>query len=367
MVYSPDTFTEADVLACLEMEGLRYRNGSRYILSQCPLHEDKNASVQIYKDDWFVKCHAGCEGGRFHITKAFPQLRARDGRSSAEGAQGQARRPRPSAKATQVKYKDCSAEIWEKAKWLPHIPSDHYFKNIPISVLDGLGWRWDAEHNRYFIPYFSRSQKSIPFAQWRNLAGNVRFNFWKDTKPTMYGTWNLEPGESIFLVEGCSDAAVMEHCMIPWIAAPSAASGELVRSMAAWCIENNVNVIYAGDNDEAGDKLKDALGDVMSFRRRQPRNPYKDWGEMFEAEGEKSVINWCHAELYPGEPLPFPEIEPGYQAPKEIEPETKSDPPEGWSDMSDVERVQLVFPGSTELRIVGDEKKQLETPPTLPY
>jgi hypothetical protein len=23
----------------------------------------------------------------------------------------------------------------------------------------------------------------------------------------------------------------------------------------------------------------------MTYRRRQPRTPYKDWGEMFEAEG----------------------------------------------------------------------------------
>jgi hypothetical protein len=253
-----------------------------------------------------------------------------------------------------VKY--VAIDLMEYWKSLPLIPEDHYFKSLPIDEINDMGWRYDAVHERYFIPYFSRSKKSIPFAQWRNLRGDVRFNFWKDAKPTMYGTWNLDPGSKIFLVEGTSDAMVLQHCSIPWIAAPSAASGELVKVMAAWCVENKVEMVYAGDNDAAGDKLKDALDQTMSYRVRQPRKPYKDWGEMYEAEGEKSVINYCFAELFRGEPLPFPEIEPGYNK-----------TPENWSEMSDVERVQNVFPGAQELKIVGEEKKQLETPPTLPF
>lgn len=351
--YAEDTFTENDVLAALDRAGLKHKNGHRYILTQCPLHDDRNSSAQIYKDDWFVKCHAGCEGGRFHITKAFPELRGNgDHSNGSKLLRRTVRRKEP-----EVKYADKTAEITAMWESLPPIPDDHELKiGLPAHVLNSHGWRWDKKHDRYLIPYWSRSQKSIPFAQWRNLNGSVRFNFWKDAKPTMYGTWNLDPSNSpLFLVEGTSDAMVLDFCGIPWIAAPSAASGELIKLMGAWCAENDVAIIYAGDSDEAGNKLKDALGSVMSFRKRQPRHPYKDWGEMFEAEGIKSVINWCYAELYPSDPLPFPEIEPGYK---------KTDQPEGWSEMSDVERVKTIFPGATELRIVDTEKKQLKTEPT---
>ena len=360
--YEPDSFTENDVLAALDQAGLKHgRGGGRYILTQCPLHEDKHESAQIYTDDWFVKCHAGCEGGRFHITKAFPELRRSNqgggSRNRVYGGQRNNSIQHRGAKVTERQY--TKVDLMEFWKSLPEIPEDHYFKNVPIDELNAMGWRWDAAGNRYFIPYFSRSRTSIPFAQWRNLKGNVRFNFWKDAKPTIYGTWNLEPGETLFLVEGTSDAMVLDYCAIPWIAAPSAASGELVKLMAGWCSENNVKLVYAGDNDPAGDKLRDALDEVMSYRVRQPRHPYKDWGEMFEAEGQKSVINYCHQELYPGEEVPFPEIEPGYKKPEEVPK------PEGWEKMSDVEKVQAIIPGSVELKIVGgdDRKKQSKLPP----
>lgn len=362
--YEPDKFTENDVLAALDQAGLKHgRGGGRYILSQCPLHEDKHESAQIYTDDWFVKCHAGCEGGRFHITKAFPELRRQNNGSSTRdrfrGSQRNNSVQSGAKKVSETKYKDATGEIMRMWESLPPIPEGHQLKlGMPADQLNEHGWRWDAKHERYLIPYFSRSKTSIPFAQWRNLKGNVRFNFWKDAKPTIYGTWNLAPGDTLFLVEGTSDAMVLDYCAIPWIAAPSAASGELVKLMAGWCSENNVKLVYAGDNDPAGDKLRDALDEVTSYRVRQPRHPYKDWGEMFEAEGQKSVINYCHQELYPGEEVPFPEIEPGYKKPEE------APRPEGWEKMSDVEKVQAIIPGSVELKIVGgdDRKKQSKLP-----
>lgn len=352
--YAPDNFTENEVLACLEAAGLKHKVGGRYILTQCPLHSDDHESAQIYKDDWFVKCHAGCEGGRFHITKAFPELRKRnDGRSYAPAA-------RPPKQEPTVKYLDKSGEIMAVYNALPEIPADHYFKNIHIDVLNTLGWRFDAEHNRYFIPYFSRSKKTIPFAQWRNLnPGTNRFNFWKDAKPTLYGTWNLEPGEPIFLVEGASDAATLDYCAVPWIAAPSAASGELVKAMAIWAKENGVKIVYAGDNDEAGNKLKDALDDAgASYRRRQPRNPYKDWAEMFEAEGLESVqdycLKWLQPEWYGGTPLGGNDV--GGTPIGDIEDSLPD-------ERTDLERVQEVFPGAVQLKMVDTKAEQLAPVP----
>jgi hypothetical protein len=324
--FPEDTFTESDVIASLEGAGLRYKNGHHYILSQCPTHDDAHPSVQIYKDDWFVNCHAGC--GRYHITKAFPELRPNSQGSGYSSRPVAAKKER---KVTERQY--IEVDLMDFWKSLPEIPADHHFKGIEIDTLNYLGWRYDAEHERYFIPYFSRSKETIPFAQWRNLKNGPRFNFWKDARPTMYGTWNLEVENSpLFLVEGCSDAAVLDFCAVPWIAAPSAASGELVKKMAQWCKENGIQLVYAGDNDEAGDKLRDALDEVMSYRVKQPPKQYKDWGEFLEGAGIEAVSNYCFEELFP-QPLTLPPL-------------------------SDVEKVLEVFPGAEVLEIVNDPETE---------
>jgi DNA primase len=295
--YEPDDITEADVLRQLDSAGLQYRVQQRYIISQCPFHEDKNPSIQIYKDDWFCLCHAGCEGGRFHITKAFPELR-----SHTQDASYGKKAYTPPAKATKmtqsVKYQDKTAEITRIWESLPLIPDSHTLHNVPAEALNDNGWRWDEQNNRYLIPYFKPDKKTIQFAQWRNLSGNVRFNFWKDVRPILYGAWNIEPNETLFLVEGTSDGMVLDYCAVPWLAIPSASSGELIRKIAPWLQAHNVEIIFAGDNDTAGNKVRDVLDEVMYYRVRQPKKPYKDWGEMLEAEGVEAITDYCFPILF---------------------------------------------------------------------
>lgn len=300
--YPDDTFTENDVLLALERTGKKYRNGSRYILAQCPLHDDEHPSVQIYKDDWFTNCHAGC--GRFHITKAYPELRNPEAtrNSNTKKFRSPSRRVASESPMTEHKYKEVDLmEFWES---LPEIPQDHHFKGIPIDTLHDLGWRYDPNGDRYFIPYFSASRQSIPFAQWRNLADGPRFNFWKDAKPTCYGTWNLD-NPKLFVVEGASDAAVLEYAAVPWIALPSAASKTLMQQMAQYCRENAIQLIYAGDNDAAGDKLREALDEIMPYRVKQVPPKYNDWGDFLEAEGVEKVQEYAFQELFPLDPTRY--------------------------------------------------------------
>lgn len=323
--YPDDTFTENDVLRELDGAGLKYIDKGRYILAHCPSHDDKHPSVQIYKDDWFVNCHASC--GRFHITKAFPSLRPNKG-------QGVETRPVQDVKDKKVnehEYKEFDQmEYW---KSLPLIPRDHNFKFLPLEILDDLGWRWVEDKNSYYIPYFNRPKTKIPFSQMRHLSGDRRFTFLKDAKPTLYGTWNLMPNMGkIFLVEGTSDMAVLETCGIPCLAAPSAASGALVGKMCQWANENAVQVVYAGDRDEAGDKLMAVVDEnAKLWRRKQCREPYKDWGEMYEAEGLDAVTDY---------------------AMKEIDPTWIVRPPKKLPNtMTDEEKILEIFPGSTVLNI----------------
>lgn len=333
--YEEDQFTEQDVIRCLENAGLRFKNGHRYITTQCPLHEDRSPSAQIFKDDWFCSCLSGC--GRFHITKAFPDLRQNNNavytpRLSKPVLRNVERRPK-------VTYK--TFDLMDEWKEMPLIPRDHYFKNIPLEILDELGWRWD--NGSYFIPYFSASKQSIPFAQWRHLSGERRFTFLKDAKPTCYGTWNLD-NPKLFIVEGTSDCAVMQTCSVPFIGMPSASSTSLVVSLGEYCKKEGLELVYAGDNDSAGDKLREALDEVIHYRVKQPRAPYKDWGEMYEAEGVESVSDYCNEEL--------------------IEKEFLQEYPSTPKEVSVYE--MAIAMGGKELKIVDDEDVEQTLSPTMP-
>lgn len=340
--FPSDTFTENDVLNCLQQAGLEFKNGPRYILSQCPTHDDQHPSVQIYKDDWFLNCHAGC--GRYHIAKAFPSLRGNQQHSNLQPGTRAAQGSRSSADLQVAKnmteapkYKQFDLmEDWRK---MPLIPRDHVFKGIPLETLDSLGWRWDAAMQSYFIPYFSASKQSVPFAQWRHLNGDRRFTMLKDAKPTCYGTWNLN-NPKLFVVEGTSDCAVLEYCGIPWIGLPSASSGELMRAMATYCLAQGIELVYAGDKDAAGDKLKVILEEVMPYRVKQAPKNYKDWGDFFEAEGAEAVYHYAKQELFPEGPA---------------------------YELTDIEKLQEIIPGAELVHEAGSEpsKEQVAEPAKL--
>lgn len=282
-----NTIHESEVMAALDRAGLRYRDGGRYLTAQCPKHDERNPSCQIFKNDWYASCLAGC--GRFSITSVFPELRGTQATNHYE------RRPKIEP---QQHYK--TFDLMEDHARLPLIPRNHTFKNIPLEVLDELGWRWDAAKNSYFIPYFSHARTSIPFAQWRHLSGERRFTFLAGAKPTLYGKWNIQPGNRLFIVEGASDAAALQNAWVPWVALPSASSGNIIRNFAGHVTkEMGCSLVYAGDNDVAGGALRLALDESgASYRTCQPPAKYKDWGDFQEAEGPLEILAWCNEKLF---------------------------------------------------------------------
>jgi hypothetical protein len=279
------------VITCLEAAGLSWKNGQRYLLSQCPLpeHDDRHASAQIFKNDWWVNCLSGC--GRFPLTRAFPSLRPNHHIPKSEAhsvTPGQA----PAAPSAFNLFYD-----WLN---LPCIPRDHQFKGLPLDVLDQLGWRWTdgslGMGSGYFIPYFAPNGQDIPFAQVRHLDGDRRFSFLSHAQPVLYGLWNLHDNMSIFVVEGCSDGATLAHTGILWVAVPSASSTTLIQELGRQARQRDIQLVYAGDKDEAGDKLRAALDEVAHYRVCQPPEPHKDWSDFFQAEGGEALRQ--HTEDY---------------------------------------------------------------------
>lgn len=173
-------------------------------------------------------------------------------------------------------------------EWLamPLIPDSYSLHGVPAEVLNGMGWR---ETNGvsgmgagYFIPYFNASKTAIPFAQVRHLSGNRRFTMLPNSETIMYGLWNLQNTDVIFVVEGPSDAAVMEACGYAAVAIPSASLTTMAVSLAHVCKKRAIKFIYAGDTDEAGKKLKKAIDDIYPYREIKQPDKYKDWGEFCE-------------------------------------------------------------------------------------
>jgi hypothetical protein len=68
--------------------------------------------------------------------------------------------------------------------------------------------------------------------------------------------------------------------------------------MADYCRKNAIQLVYAGDNDAAGEKLRAALDEVTGYRVKQPPKEYKDWGDFLEATDVETVQNYCMEELF---------------------------------------------------------------------
>lgn len=322
--YNEEEIKENDVISCLEMAGLHYQNKQRYIISQCPLHQDRSPSAQIYKDDWFVLCHSGC--GRFHITKAYPTLRDRIPLHHQHQ-----RTPTPNRRterAVKVKYKKYNQyDYW---KTLPLIPRDHQFKTIPLEILDRMGWRWLEAENSYYIPYFNMYENQVPFSQLRHLDGKRRFTFLTGARILTYGLWNLDPSNSpVFLVEGTSDCAVMEYCGVPYVGTPSANQEKLIQGLGKYCKDNGIHLVYAGDNDVAGDAVRNDLDKVVTYRVHQPPKEFKDWGDFLVARGFDEVYNYIWKFINP-----TIELNDGLEVVRQV--------------FGDIEQLDVVFTGEKE-------------------
>ncbi len=292
-------FSTEQYKRALESIGRRVRRSGKNLITNCLGHRERNPSMEVFPDGW-CQCFAGC--GRFHISHYFDELKDTDWKPDKY----QNKSPIMAKPIAEVAHEE-KPEEYEKFDlfdlWgtLPPIARGDVFKKIPLEVLDELGWRWtDGCHGMasgYFIPYFNHTKDSVPFAQVRHLTGERRFTMLPRAEACVYGKWNISPGERLFVVEGCSDAAVLEYAMIPWVAMPSASSGPLLKKLAAVCLKNDIGLIYAGDNDDAGNKLRDVLDEICPYRTKQPPKDYKDWGDFLQDTDIQTVSDYCWEEL----------------------------------------------------------------------
>lgn len=302
-----ETHTLEDVITMLNKHNFKQHKSGQSVLAQCPKHTggDLNCQISIGDNDRaYAYCYSHCQG--YWLDEVFPEMRQEEYKDYGKmDVRLQAITPREKEYTTVNLF-----PMWQTLLPLP--PSPRVFPELSNDELNALGWRRIAngEHGLgtgIFIPYWNERFKPrtllpadtyLPFGQTRHQQGERRFSFAKDLKPTLYGKWSIteimvEPkGQRppLLLVEGTHDAVVLMSIGVPAIAVPSASSKELVEGLAKFCKEQEIPIIFSGDNDEAGMKIADELGENnVEYLMVQPPKPHKDWGEFAEAQGLDAV------------------------------------------------------------------------------
>lgn len=236
-------------------------------LIHCPRHSDRRPSAMVYDDGW-LHCFAGCSRVNILNPNLVPANPIRD-----------------TKKEVLNNYYD---------EWLELEPLTEGIKGLPVSVLNSLGWRKLPVQNNFgtppgiFIPYFTVNKQRIPFYQVRHFEGDRRFTFAKGSSPVCYNYPALNrEGNYLAVVEGPSDAAVLSYAGVRVVAIPSASMGRMVKSMEEWAKPHNQIIAWCGDRDSAGTRLMSNLSHAYIDLR--PPEPYKDYGDLYEAKGIKAV------------------------------------------------------------------------------
>lgn len=298
-------YTIDDITRGLDVRGLKWKRYRDGIMCQCPKHIGGDMNCLITPDDDGnprAYCYSHClffwpdevmeelKGEPFDIEKYRKEHKVKIGKVE---------------NVKKVKEIPALQKIWKES--MP-LPPERIFPEISNGELEALGWRWVDTSlfslgRGVLIPYWTSSYTGNPgegiigFCQVRHLEGSPRFSFPRGMSPTLYGKWILreltecpESEREVALCEGTHDWVVLNACGIPAVAVPSSSNKDLVKGLAEFCSVNKIRIIYAGDNDAAGNRVRAVFDNMgVAYRSRTAPHPYKDVGDFAKAEGLEAV------------------------------------------------------------------------------
>ena len=299
-------YTIDDITRCLDVRSIKWKRYRDGVQCGCPLHDGKDPNCIITPDDDGNPrgyCFSHC--GFFWPDEAFPELKGEPFDAEKYREEHKLQLGVKHEQVRKVKEIPELQELWRKG--LP-LPPERIFPEIPNSELENLGWKWvDSAPlgmgTGVLIPYWTSDYNGEPasgtigFCQVRHLSGQPRFSFPRGMSPTLYGTWVLREltefdvsEREVYLVEGSHDQVVLTVCAIPAVAVPSASSKDLVKQFAKFCTKHQIRIVYAGDNDDAGSRIRATLDDMgVPYRARTAPHPYKDIGDFARERGLDAV------------------------------------------------------------------------------
>ena len=292
--------------------GVDYVKKGNLVLINCPYHADSHPSLVIYPEhDRAVHCFpCGTTVSWEYLAMEIKGITYRQaledlGRGDLQPSATKNTVKPPSAltfcdevkpvfcEAYQQRFAQCSDEYPEVlTKWLEN-------KKL-LDTAKKLGWKW--HENGVFkhwtdglvIPYHFGNK--IVYARFRGLeADNGKFE--KPKGPVNVGIQpylsTFRPNDTVFIVEGESDAAsVWSHGMSA-IGIPGACSKKAINTTIAFIADHPYikRIVACGDNDDAGRKMNLLIRQAMiELEVRAELITYE-----IESDKEKADLNDDHA------------------------------------------------------------------------
>lgn len=291
--------------------GVDYEKKGGVVRIICPFHNDSHPSMVVYPElERGTYCFACGEGASWawlatHIKGVSYKQALEDlGQESLLPSDVKhvvkpptalqfCDEPKPAfVKAFEQRMELCASEYPpEMEKWLEN-------KGL-LQVAKRLGWKWHSKgvfkhwSDGIVIPYHINGK--VAYVRFRGLeVGNARFA--KPKGPMDVGIQpyydTFRPCDTIFVVEGESDAASVFAHGCSAVGIPGALSKKAINSVVAFIADHPyiVRVVLCGDNDDAGSKMNAYCREAMlSMGVRAETLVY-----TVESEGEKSDLNDDH-------------------------------------------------------------------------
>lgn len=277
----------------------------------CPAHGDTrpSLSIAVCRDERvLLHCHVGCEiheivdATGMQLSELYPQLPAGDRRKVCRD-----RFVAPDQYLTGCRvatYSDLGPTMihFERSLHRSHVQSLADNLGVHVSMLTEfrLGWSCDSNGEFWAIPETNLDGQTI----------GIMRRYYDGTKLAYHGSsrglivppyWNHREGP-VFIVEGFSDAVVLNACGVSTIGRPSASGGSPLLALFIDGLQRQAIVV--GENDQKQDgswpgwngavtvsqKLTDYIN--RSVPVLLPPSGFKDVRSLYLQSGIEGVRNW---------------------------------------------------------------------------
>lgn len=267
--------------------GVDYEKKGNLVYINCPYHADSHPSMVIYPDiEHAVHCYpCGQTVSWAYLAMEIKGISYRQaledlGQETLPASQAHHVVKAPSAltfceepkpafiEAYEQRFAQCSDD-WhsDMVDWLKH-------KGL-YEVARKLGWKWHAEgvfrHWKagIVIPYYFN--KKVVYARFRGLETSDVYNprFAKPKGPQDVGVQpyfsTFRANDTVFIVEGESDAASVYAHGCSAIGIPGASSRKAINTTLAFIADHSyiTRIVACGDRDAAGQKMNQLIREAM--------------------------------------------------------------------------------------------------------
>ncbi|HSW67970.1 MAG TPA: DnaB-like helicase C-terminal domain-containing protein [Bacteroidales bacterium] len=255
----------------------------------CPLHPDKNPSMDWFAEGLMWRCHA-CEG-KIDIYDylmqsegiTFPQ--ARDKVAAMVGQQTD-----EPLKTAKPKYIKPTIETRPLSKPFIDYMNRRKIKPETLDAWQVVERDWNG-HPVYVFQYFNESNE-LEYVSYRGLGKDgIKGGCEVDTKSILWGIWQIDKDKPVVITEGQPDAmAVWQAGYKNVVSVPNGAKNlKWIEHCWEWLQGISEFIVFA-DNDapgrEMGENIKKRLHNVKVISHEK----YKDANEVLYYAGEKAVL-----------------------------------------------------------------------------